>query len=109
MGDLTPTEEKVLLSKRAPAMDPEKKAAHLRLHMSDFARKVCLPVGWGRIDNLDGLDQILKILRERFAPDAVDLISQDMAKFWYFERTDQKIWTRTSWSLKCSEKERSQE
>ena len=44
-------------------MEPEKKAAHLLLHMSDVARKVCLSVGRDVIGNLDGAEQILKILR----------------------------------------------
>ena len=72
-------------------MEPEKKAAHLLLHMSDVARKVCLSVGRDVIGNLDGAEQILKILRERFAPDAIDSIFQDMAKFMYFKRTGQNM------------------
>ena len=68
-------------------MDPEKPAAHLLLHMSDVARKVCLNVGRGEIDNLDGADQISQMLRERFAPDAIDSMCQDMVKCMYFKRT----------------------
>ena len=59
------------MRKRVSAMDPEKKAAHLPLHKSDVARKVSPSVGRGVIDNLDGVEQILKILRERFAPGAL--------------------------------------
>ena len=33
--------EKVILRKRISTMGPEKEAAHLLLHMSDVARKVC--------------------------------------------------------------------
>ena len=84
-------EEKVLLWKRAPAMEPGKKAAHLLLHLSDVARKVCLSVGRDVIDNLDGAEQISRISRERFAPDAIDSISQDMVKFLYFKRTEQTM------------------
>ena len=42
-------------------------------------------------DNLDGVGQILRILRERFAPDAIDSILQDMIKFLYFKRTEQTM------------------
>ena len=45
------------------------------------------------VGNIDGAGQISKISRERFAPDAIDSIFQDMLKFTYFKRTDQKIGT----------------
>ena len=51
-------------------MGPEKKAAHLLPHMSDVALKV----GKDVIGYLGGVGQILNILRERFAPDAIDRI-----------------------------------
>ena len=79
------------MRKRISAMGPAKKAAHLLLHMSDVARKVCLSVGKDVIGNLDGAEQILQIPRDRFAPDAIDLISQDMVKFILFKRTDQPM------------------
>ena len=44
-------------------MEPEKKAARLLLHMPDDAREVCLSAGRDVIDNLDGVEQILRILR----------------------------------------------
>ena len=72
-------------------MDPEKKAAHLLRHMSDVARKVRLNAGRREIGNLDGVGQISRISRERFAPDAIDSISQDMEKFLYFTRTEQTM------------------
>ena len=84
-------EETVLLLRRAPTMDPEKKAAHLLRHMSDVARKVCLNAGRREIGNLDGVGQISRISRERFAPGAIDSISQDMEKFLYFTRTEQTM------------------
>ena len=37
---------------------------------------------------MDGAAQILSILREQFAPDAIDIIFQDMVKFMYSKRTD---------------------
>ena len=72
-------------------MDPEKKAAHLLLHMSGVARKVCLPVGRDVIDDLDGAGRILRILRERFAPDAIDPIFRDMAKFIFSKRAERNM------------------
>ena len=72
-------------------MDPEKKAAHLLRHMSDVAGKVRLNAGRREIGNLDGVGQISRISRERFAPDAIDSISQDMEKFLYFTRTEQTM------------------
>ena len=45
------------------------------------------------IGNLNGAEQILRILRERFAPDAIDSIFQDMVTFVYFERAGQNMAT----------------
>ena len=59
--------------------------------MSDVAREVCLSVGRDVIDNLDGAEQISRSLRERFAPDAIDSIFQDMAKFMYSKRAGQNM------------------
>ena len=41
----------------------------------------------------DGAAQILRSLRELFAPDAIDSISQDMVKSLYFERAGQNLET----------------
>ena len=92
-GPLVNFEEKVLLWKRAPAMEPGKKAAHLLLHLSDVARKVCLSARRDVIGNLDGAAQILRTPRARFAPDAIDSILQEMAKFMSFRRTGQNMGT----------------
>ena len=69
-GSLANYEEEVTLWKRISTLGPERKAAHLFFHMSDVARKARLSVGRSVIGNLDGADQISKISRERFAPDA---------------------------------------
>ena len=90
-GPFADYDEKVALRKRASAMGPEKKAAHLLRHMSGVARKVRLPVGRGVIGNLDGAEQISKILRGCIAPGAIDSIFQDMVKFACFKRTDQTM------------------
>ena len=49
-------------------------AASLILQMSDAARQVCATSGKGLIMNNDGVQQILRILRDHFAPDAADAI-----------------------------------
>ena len=61
-GSFANYDAEVNLWKRISAMEHERMAAHLLLHMSDVARRVCMPV-----------DQISKILREHSAPDAVRL------------------------------------
>ena len=43
------------------------------------------------IGNIGGVAHILRILRARFAPDAIDRIAQDMVKFMYFKRTDRNV------------------
>ena len=43
------------------------------------------------IRNLDGAEQFSKISRERFAPDAIHSIFQDVVKFMYFKRLGQKM------------------
>ena len=73
-GSFPNYEVKVILRKRVSTMGPEKEAAHLLLHMSDVARNVCVSVGRDVVGNLGGAKQILKMSRERFAPDAIDSI-----------------------------------
>ena len=60
-GPLANYEEKVTPWKRISTLGPEKKAAHLLLHMYDVARMVCLSVGRNGFGNLDGAEQILNI------------------------------------------------
>ena len=78
-----------MLWKNISPLEPAEKASHLSLHMADVARKVCLAVGRDVVGNIDGVEQILNILRNRFAPDKADCIFQDIAKFLYFKRTTQ--------------------
>ena len=61
------------------------------LHTSDVARKVCVTAGRDVVGNLDDAGQISKISRERFAPDAIDSILQDVVKFTYPKCTDQDM------------------
>ena len=48
-----------------------------------------MPAGKDAIGDLDSAEQISRISRERFAPDAIDSILWDMVKFMYFKRTAQ--------------------
>ena len=50
-----------------------------------------MPVWKDVIGDIGGVGQILRILTERFAPDAIDSIFQDMVKFMFFERTGQNM------------------
>ena len=84
-------EEKVSIWRNISPLPPEQKASHLLLHMSDAARKVCMSIGKDVVGNLDGVECILKILRNRFAPDKIDCIFQDIYKFSHFKRTTQDM------------------
>ena len=48
-----------------------------------------MPAGKDVVENVAGADQILKISGKRLAPDAIDGVFQDVAKFTYFRSTDQ--------------------
>ena len=86
-------EEEVLIWKNISPLELGKKASHLLLHIADVARKVCLTIGKDVIGNLDGVEQILNILRNRFAPEEADCIFQDITEFMYFKRTTQDMGT----------------
>ena len=73
-------EEKVPLWKNISPLEP-----------ADVARKVCFAVGKDVVGNNDGVEQILNISRNRFAPDKVGCIFQDIAKFLYFKRTTEDM------------------
>ena len=59
--------------------------------MTDIARQACVTVGKDHVANDDGVRHVLRILRERSAPDAIDAINQEVAKFLNFTRTGQTI------------------
>ena len=65
-------------------MELEKQAAPLLLHKSDVDRQVCVMAGTDVNGNLD-------ISRERFAPDVIDSILQDMTKSMNFKHADQEM------------------
>ena len=89
-------EEKVTSWGQISSLGPRKRAANLLLNMSDVARKVCMSVGKDDVGNAGGVAQILKILRERFAPDAINSVFLDVVKFLYFKRTQQNMDTYLS-------------
>ena len=84
-------EEKVTLRNQIPTIGPQRRAANLFLRMTDVARMVCMSARRDAIGNADGAAHILRILRERFAPDAFESIFQDEAKSMYLKRTDQSM------------------
>ena len=84
-------EEKGILRDQISTLDPEKRAADLPLRMPDIARKVRMSVGEDSVGSVGGAGLILRKVRERFAPDAIDGSFQDMLKFTYSERTDQNM------------------
>ena len=61
--------------------------------MSGVARKVCMSVGKDAVGSADGVTQILRKLRERFAPDAIDSVFQGVVRFMCFKRADRKMET----------------
>ena len=74
-------DEKAASRNQIPTLGPRKRATNLLLHMTGNARKVCISVGKDVIGDAGGVAHIPRILRERFAPDAIDCIFQDAAKF----------------------------
>ena len=76
---------------RIPTLDPAKRPANLLLNLVDIAREVRMAVGKDRIGNNDGAQQIPRILRRRFAPDAICASYPEVAKFMDFERPDQTM------------------
>ena len=90
-GSFANYEAKETLWKKILTMGPDKKAAHLLLHMSDVARDFCVTAGEDVRGNSERADQISKISRGRLAPDAIDSSFQDVAKSMYSKRADQDM------------------
>ena len=65
-------EEDATLRGRMSTLGPQRRAANLLLRMTDIARKVCMAVGKDHFGDNDGAQQILRVLRERYAPDEID-------------------------------------
>ena len=84
-------EQQVRLWRQVANLDPSKRAAALILQVETVARQVCLAAGSDSVANNDGAEQILGILKDYFAPDAVDSAFQEVARFLQFKRTDQTM------------------
>ena len=81
--------EAAILRNQTSSLGPRGRAASLLLHMADMCREARMSIGKGRVGNFHAARQILQILRERFAPDAIDVIGQDVATFMDSKRTYQ--------------------
>ena len=67
------------------------RASLLLLRRQPAPRQVCLAESSDFLDSSDGVSKILDILRNYFAPEAVDAIHQRVMRFMRFRRTDQSI------------------
>ena len=61
--------------------------------MTDVTRNVCMSVGKYVAGYVGRVARILRVLRERFAPDAIDSTFQEMVRFMCSKRTDQYMET----------------
>ena len=80
-------EENATLRNQISALGPQGRVASRLLHMTDFARKVCMSVGKDDIGNAGGMAHISRILREQFPHGAIGSIFQD------FKRAGQNMGT----------------
>ena len=80
-------EETAVLRNQIPALGPRKRAANLLLRMTDSARRkrawpeACMAIGEDNFRGSDAVQQILRIPRGRFSPDAIYAGRRDAAKF----------------------------
>ena len=88
IGSILVTElrRKGILWTQISALGPQRRAANLLPRMTEIARKVYMPLGRDHIGSNDGFQQISRILRGRFAPDALDSNYQDVVTFPNFKR-----------------------
>ena len=76
---------------RTARTEDSARASLLVLHMRPVPRQVCLAEGSDMLGHSDGVAKILNILRNYFAPEAVDGILQQGVRFMRFRRTDQSV------------------
>ena len=67
------------------------RAALLVLHMQPAPRQVCPLEGSDILGHGDGVSKISDVLRNYFAPEAVDAIHLQVTRFMRFRRTDQPV------------------
>ena len=75
---------KAILRNQIPTIEPGGRAANLFLRVTEISRKDCMAVGKYRIANEAGVRHIFRILRKRFAPDAIDAIFREVVKSTHF-------------------------
>ena len=66
---------------RRTNLGPSQRAASLTLRMNSAARPVCLSAGGDHLDTNGGTMHMLGTLKDYFAPEAVDPICQEVARF----------------------------
>ena len=71
----------VELRRQGAHLDPANRASVLILYMDSAAREVCAAAGRGVIMGREGAMKITVLLRDYFAPDAVESAYQEVARF----------------------------
>ena len=84
-------EHQVLLWMRAARAEETARASLLILHTQPAPRQVCLAKGRAILDHNGGVAKIFEILRNYFAPVAVDAIHQRVMQFMRFRPTEQYV------------------
>ena len=80
-------EQQVYLWRHVANLGPSRRASALLLRMDTVARQVFLHAGGDTFTNGKGAGSVLGILREYFAPGAVDSISQGGVRFFAVQAT----------------------
>ena len=76
---------------RMTTMGPSGRVPALVLRMTSVAHQVCFPAGGEHVENNDGAPCMPAILRDYFAPEAVDPINQEVVRLTQYRRADQPI------------------
>ena len=76
---------------RAAKLEAAKRASDLILNMDPVAREVCVAAGREQSMDPESAAKMTQALNDYFAPDDVDLIYREMARFLQFKRTTQSM------------------
>ena len=84
-------EQRVALWNRTTEVHPAQRASRLVLHMTPFARQICLQNGGDTF--MDGVEvaEVLQELKQYFSPGASDHVYQDVWEFIHHKKTDQTM------------------
>ena len=66
-------------------LGPVKRAAALNLHMGSVARENCMALSNDQLSCPEGAAKILQVLRNCLAPEEVDSICHEVARFFAFQ------------------------